>query len=327
MTSEHGKVIKLARLLADVKRVYDLESALPRALIADLKRVYDLESVLPPALIGELKHVYETEASDESVKELEALGEVLKKWRKNCFDTLQSEFAKLPPDHPLKCPVSLYSASGHGLDEVVHTRTLAWLLDPKEKHGFKTVLLEALLQFASEKSGRLRVRGNDVTARPERPYHSPRGEDAGRMDVWVEGRWAPGRTEPIGRQWLLVIEAKIGASEGPAQLKRYDKEIKRWGDKNPDARAFRVFLTPKGDPATTSKENWCKLSFLKLANLLWKRRDWLKEKAGFYFLRYYIAGILADVLHYTIGEEEFEKQEPLEALRVLKVMTILHEGG
>ncbi|MFI5366206.1 MAG: PD-(D/E)XK nuclease family protein [Candidatus Binatia bacterium] len=150
-----------------------------------------------------------------SVTDLTSLAEDLKAWRSHHQQLLQQYLAQLPSDDPLLGPVSLFGAMDYGRLETAHTRALAWMLDDRE-HGFGFQLLNALLLHLLE-GRRIRLTRVDRVESEVRT-------DAGRIDVLAKGRW-----EEMGKEvsWLLVIEAKIDAEEGEAQLSQYDDWLER----------------------------------------------------------------------------------------------------
>lgn len=101
----------------------------------------------------------------------------------------------------------IWSVVGLGRNEVQTARVLTWLLDPRGNHGAGDAYLQAvwreidgegLLGFALEEPSQS-LREN-----------YPMGDLSNRIDI-----------ELTGRNFLLFIEVKIGAPEGPAQLERY----------------------------------------------------------------------------------------------------------
>jgi hypothetical protein len=255
---------------------------------------------LPTAFLRDLEEVYEADgADDSSPEELDRLGARLDKWGRDCEERLRKAREKLHPDHPVKCPISLFRTMDLGRHEVAHTRALAWLLDPRGEHGFENVLVNALL-------GQVHCSGEQPAFYPdrvaaERFYRISEGEDAGRTDVWIEGRWGKSRG---GGRGLVVIEAKIDALEGEGQLARYNSEIAKWREEQrvDEGNVCRVFLTPaKGREASTGK-HWKALSFSKLARAFCDAADSLRNKPGHHYLRFYVAGVLKDILGLPTGQ-------------------------
>src|SRR5437016_5859383 len=197
-------------------------AALARKFLADLGRVHG--AVRQPAKSGsflsDLAQVYATlpVASDDN---LLFLATRFKKWRSLTLDSVRVRREKLPDDDPIRCPISLFRPKGYGRLETAHTRTLAWLLDPKGEHGFGTTLLAALFRHLCG-GGCSDIVGVEVKS--EYPIVQ------GRLDVLVTGAWKDETRKP----WALVIEAKVDAQEGDNQLKRYDAWLRsRVADREP----------------------------------------------------------------------------------------------
>ena len=155
-------------------------------------------------------------------------------WRQRTRLALRDALVALPADDPLCCPISLFRTMEYGRLETAHTRSLAWLLDPKSEHGFRDRLLAALLLRLSNRE---HVEGLSVDlVKTEHHVHS--GNEHGRLDVIAEGQW---REDGATSRWVLVIEAKIDARESIHQFGTYDS----WLAAKPH-HVFRVFLTPDG---------------------------------------------------------------------------------
>jgi hypothetical protein len=260
----------------------------------DLRSAYETESRLPPQFLDHLEYVFDTDSPDDvSLEGLERIQTPLDAWRDRCRGELQSEIAKLPRSHPVKCPISLFGTMHYGRLEVAHTRTLAWLLNPKGEHEFGDALLKALVRFSQGPQALKPFRVEKVSA--EWYYWNSQDEDAGRTDIWIEGFW---EDTAYGKPWLLVVEAKIDSSEADHQLDRYDKEIEA---NYSDYEVHRVFLTPEGRKPEGGLAEWKKLSFSQLVVGLWSNAGSLAAKPGYHFLQYYLAGVLKDVLHLPIG--------------------------
>jgi hypothetical protein len=116
----------------------------------------------------------------------------------------------------------------------------------------------------------------------------------GRLDVFANGRW---EESGIEAPWRLVIEAKIDAVEGEKQLSLYDE----WLGLDESEEALRVFLTPDGIKPKSSSARWHALSFLELAGAFRRAYSDLQGRAGYHFLRFYLAGVLRDVCRLQVG--------------------------
>lgn len=252
--------------------------------LADLRQVHATlqPQALSEAFLSDLKQVYATlpVASDDNLR---FLAHRFDEWRKRTEEFVRTRLAELPADDPLICPVSLFRTMDYGRLETAHTRTLAWLLNPKSEHGFGTTLLAALLRRVSGRDCFEKLHVKQVVS--ELPVDGAGAK--GRLDVLAEGTW---KEERGG--WVLVIEAKVDAWEGEDQLLKYEK----WLQENAAYReVFRVFLTPDGSEPETGAEEWESLSFLELVRSFRAVYGGLRRKSGFHFLRFYLAGVLQDV--------------------------------
>lgn len=263
----------------------------PRPVTKVLGRLYQVyASLRPPALsaafLTDLKRVYDTlpTASDTNLR---FLASRFDQWRQRTRALVARRLVELAQDDPLLCPISLFRTMDAGRLEVAHTRTLAWLLDPRKdaEHGFGNRLMAALLGRLAERDHFDRFYVEEVVA--ERAVDGDAGH--GRLDVLAKGEW-----ECAGEsvRWLLVIEAKVDSWEGDGQLDRYDE----WLDAHTaDRQTYRVFLTPGGDPPDGGCDEWEALSFLALVRCFRSVYGGLRPARGFHFLRFYLAGVLQDI--------------------------------
>jgi hypothetical protein len=266
---------------------HDSAKTLSQQFIADLNAVYSTTALrLPPSFIADLESVLATAKTKPPVEDFQFLEIHLREWRRSTRDRLKEWMASLPPDDPLLCPISLFGTMDYGRLETAHTRTLAWLLDPNREHGFGNELIESLLshvQGGEVPPGRILIE----RVESELPFNLPGSGRMGRIDVFAKGKWIKDDSS-----WLLVIEAKIDASEAKDQL----AQIEDWTDED-GTDVFRVFLTHDARKPESAQElrNWSRLAFSELASILWSAGKKQKDKAGYHFLRYYLAGVLQDV--------------------------------
>lgn len=139
-------------------------------------------------------------------------------------------------------PSTLMSVLGISRREVANCRVVRWLLDPLARHGIGADMVAAL----GDEIGR------DLKwpsrARAEAEVTRPRS----RADVVVTG---------AGNEWIVVIEAKVAAGEGPEQGHRLEQD---WTEGASSAATHLVFLTPEGRrlPRTArARELWTALSW------------------------------------------------------------------
>jgi len=246
----------------------------------------------------------------------------LEKIKKHVKTEIQKKVAQLlenDPQNPCFQEVTLFGPMDYGRLETAHTRTLAWLFDPKAPHGFRDKLVTALLADLPEYSGgKIEIKKvlSEKILNPgqKEKTFGPKNDKSGRIDLWIEGKEG-------SQKLLVVIEAKIDASESFGQLKKYDVELKKWEDNNYVVR--KVYLTTWGDIPETSKQpsTWHTMQFSRLANILWAagRCEATAERPpGYEFLRLYIAGILRDILGLTLPMHG-ESNSPYEALQFLQL--------
>jgi hypothetical protein len=265
--------IATRKLLTDLKRYSAMKDSLPSGFVSDLEKAYDAEVLGPNAM--------------------QRLDATLRSWYKRCAKHLASELKKLPPLHPIKCPISVLDTRGFSRLEVAHTRTLAWLLDPTKEHGFSDALIRGLVCELGTAGIPPRLHGVKVKA--ERFFRDSDTEGVGRTDVWVEAV----RND---RPWLLVIEAKIDAQEGSDQLASYNKAIADWERTHVDCQeTTRVFLTPDGREPSSGSPEWKPLSFKSMARAFCRTLSSLRGREGYHFLRFYLSGVFRDILDLPTG--------------------------
>ncbi|MBC06430.1 PD-(D/E)XK nuclease family protein [Thalassospira sp.] len=129
-----------------------------------------------------------------------------------------------------------WNLAGLGRDEVRNAAVLKWLLSPRGDHGLQAELLRNLLadipDFPQEPSRYCRLAVEDC----------PDGLRDSRVDIRID--------DP--RNFFLIIEVKIGASEQSDQLRRYCEIAAACAR---DGRPWKVvYLTCRGSAPTTAGE-------------------------------------------------------------------------
>ncbi len=209
--------------------------------------------------------------------------------------TIREGESKSDP-HPSMLKFGLLGEQSIGaLHETVHTKLLAWFLDPSKPHGFDDVLLRAVCKLTCLYEHVKRETLDDVVVITEHLTEGiNRRRSAGRIDIFVEGRVAK---KPIS----LWIEAKTMSDEGNRQLARYSKAIENWRKKRGNGSiAASVFLTPDGrDPKNRSNRSareskWQSLDYPRLALSLWRAAALKSNASGRDLLRLYLASVLRD---------------------------------
>lgn len=258
--------------------------------------------------------------SEDSTGDLMELGRTFEELRNHYQAELKTLLDSVDKDDPILCPVSLFGTMELGRRETAHTRALAWLLDPAGEHGFGNVLLEALLNSRLQgEQRRVHITVVNRVACECRVDCDPDEEDAGRLDVFAEGRW---EEESQESPWRLVIEAKIDAHESKEQLARYDAAMMLDGD---GANVLRVFLTRDGrQPETHEDVEWQSMAFLELAEVFGRELANLKDRHGYHFLRYYLAGVLRDICEVSVDLSE-HCRNPYAAVDYLRTVRRDHD--
>jgi PD-(D/E)XK nuclease superfamily len=213
----------------------------------------------------------------------------------------QALLRSLPHDDPLLSPVDLLHTIECASDETLHTKALAFALDPSKPHGFGKDILVALLQTIGkihQRAGvvavlkRIQKSTVRIRVRPEHQFRLEgfRNRRVARSDIWIE---AKARTKTA----VIVIENKIRASESDGQLAWYEHKVRDWCKRAGHSRFLLLFLTPDGVVARTAESQWwVPVSYLQVAaalRLAWKRN---KTAAGRNWLGLYINSITQGVI-------------------------------
>lgn len=257
-------------------------------------------------LLTSLEEIHDS--NEEDSLELKELGVFIEELDKGIITILSKRidgFKEVNPDHPLFCPVSLYQGIDGGRMEISHTRTLGWLLDPREKHGFNISLIRAFLEHVDKdyadkilKISKVYtekiIKNNKITTRPRRV---DRNSSWGRMDICIECILCDDNNKES--EGMVVIEAKIGAFERDEAMKIYDNSLKskRSVKKN---NIRKVFLSQKPPRAA----GWIHLNYLKMIESLTKELtkyyNYEPKPEGYHYLRYYLAGVFVDILEWPL---------------------------
>ncbi|MDO9270479.1 MAG: PD-(D/E)XK nuclease family protein [Methylobacter sp.] len=185
--------------------------------------------------------------------------------------------ARIEKDHKEKAlKFNVFSALGVTRKEVIHSRFLAYLLDPNEHHGQDSIFLNAFLtKIGIPEIG---AKNTEQIKRVRVTTEHSTGEALGRMDIVLFCQ--PG--------WLVVIENKVDAGEAAQQLTRYTKWLDRQQGYN---QKKLIFLTPTGHESVTAKAgDYLQLSYLDLAEAfsLFLDQDQIKAESVRIVLTQYI---------------------------------------
>lgn len=261
---------------------------------------------------------------------------------------LVEELKTEDPLNPLLCPVSLFGTLNLGEKETAHTGTIAWLLNPKKNHGFGDRLFKAffekfVLSTEEKRQAYENVFKNNCEVNSSAEYgfnlkdkitkDSLKSEN-GRIDIYLELKSTD--EQGYSKIWLAVIEAKVEHTETDEQLKKYDffidyrreeivKELEEKDTENETQNEHKaevtevdkLFITKRGDKATTARNNdeWMSLNYMDIVQALWltARKTAYKQPEGLNFLRYYFAGMLQDILGYSIDEPSSLNDDTIES--------------
>jgi hypothetical protein len=199
---------------------------------------------------------------------------------------------------PLLHSVSAFAALGFIRYERAHSEAIAWCMDPRQRHGFGTTLLERLLAC---------VEGSEATAMAARVSETPHDavhvhaehplHDKGRVDILVVSHAAP-------TPWVIAIEIKVDSGEGNKQLLRYSRGLSKL---YPHHVPLRIFATPNGHASTSAghgraRNQWHLLSLKKLTAAFSAELANAPDLPGSRFLSTFTTGLIEDHWRISIGD-------------------------
>ena len=154
--------------------------------------------------------------------------------------------------------------------ELRHTKTLAWLLDPKGSHNLGTAFIERFLQgLPAGVAGHGPANLDEARVFSELPVRnktlmlgeasSPEVAEASekdsskRIDVYVQ----------VDSTFFLAIEAKIGANEHGDQLQHYREAVQKQAGGSASATTLLLYLTLDGAAPAQQAESdaWTAISW------------------------------------------------------------------
>lgn len=248
--------------------------------LSRLKQLYGLLYNSGPeikALLGEVDSSNATDI-DDLLPQLRALRELFIK-------KSETIALKLSEDHPVMMPFGILGElSIAQLHETVHTKMLAWLLDPKKSHGFGTTFLQALLSESGAELSHL----TEVQVRTEYTLSS----GLGRLDIFVFGKGCDPKQTVDWGLWI-EIKSKQTTQEGANQLKRYEHHRSGWSYST-GGQDYGIFLTPDGrlPKSTDGIGLWKAISHINLIQILWREAENLHPKPlGLEWLRLYLSSV------------------------------------
>ena len=142
------------------------------------------------------------------------------------FDTLLKEFKDLPPA-PKPPRRGILELLGGEDKETLYTQLLAFLLDPSAEHGWKDMVLLALIEALPMDEGKrdLWTRRVEGSARGGKKYsvQPETGIEKGQIDLLIESH------KKDSEKWCIGIENKLHSGEGWKQLQRYAESLRKDG--------------------------------------------------------------------------------------------------
>jgi len=182
------------------------------------------------------------------------------------FVTSNSDLEQL---EALLAGFNIFDAIGMKYQEIRHSRTLAFLLNPQNDHGLGQHFLKRVLkEIALEQQNMISVVDIDVAnfsdAEARCEWNS--------IDILI--------ICPVAKV-IVAIENKLRANEHGDQLTRYKKTI----DEHPDWAGYQriyAFLTVDGHEPVRSADNdhWCSISYKVIFDELQRSHTNLKSKLG-----------------------------------------------
>jgi hypothetical protein len=155
-------------------------------------------------------------------------------------------------------PSDMLSVLGRSRDELMHSRLIAWLFVPTNRHGLGRRLLLQFVDALWPDEQLLRSGIVDIETEESGSAIDELGQlREARADIVVRGEGV-----------TIVIENKLDAGEQPDQCERL---YWGWAAQTGDARY--VFLTPSGRAPTTTRSAaaaaaWRSMSYAKLRDIL-----------------------------------------------------------
>lgn len=139
-----------------------------------------------------------------------------------------------------------------GRTEIRHSNMLAWLMDPRENHGFGEGVIKGFIQYY------VSAFSNDEDV------FSTLLMDFGEFVIYREWKNIDLLAVSEKDKYVLCIENKVGSKEHSNQLARYRKIVE---DAYPGYKKNYIFLSPDGMEAS-DPENWCTMSYQEVLDII-----------------------------------------------------------
>lgn len=179
--------------------------------------------------------------------------------------------------------------------EIKHSNVLAWLLSPRETHGFGDVVIKSVVQklFHDYKNELTSVNLSliQVTLMDFYDFHVRR--EWKNIDLTLSSE---------ENNLVIVIENKIWSGESPHQLEKYYKIIE---EEFPSYEKIFIFLTPDGS-LSSDTERWLSVGYPffidNIERILHRKRDGIAQSVQL-FIEHYI-----EILRrHIVGDNELAK--------------------
>ncbi len=179
--------------------------------------------------------------------------------------------------------------------EIRHSNVLAWLLNPKENHGFGDVFIKKFIQQVfSHNEEVLKATNNSLLKISLMDYD----------DFTVRREWKNIDILAVSEQneLVLIIENKVWSKESEHQLKKYLDIV---SDEFRNYTKINVFLTPDGD-TPSDEENWAIIDYNIVVDVLTKSIS-LRQETISDSVKYFLDQYVAILRRYIVGDNELQK--------------------
>ena len=209
-------------------------------LTSSLRQFLDDYARLQPSLIDQTKTVVSPPDSNLLANWLSSM--------RTPLDAVQASAWNFDP----------WEVAGLGRDEIRNTSVLAWLLNPRGSHGMGSAMLQHLLSYINKQKNNFPNSVENICN--VRTEICPNGDLSDRLDIEIDAT-----------NFYLIVEVKIGATEGKEQLERYGMLAETLNGHRPWS---LIYLTPgKKDAKTGGKYT------NNIINISWKEIAVMIEKS------------------------------------------------
>lgn len=155
------------------------------------------------------------------------------------LEALQADAPDLERIETFLNQFNVFETIGFTGQELMHSRFLAFLLDPKQTHGLGDLFLKSFLQKVLESTNKVSLR---------QAFDNADEGDLDQTTVHTEVYTGDGRIDFLllnaARKWAMIIENKVFSTEHSDQLGKYYRFVKA---SHSDWHIVGCYLTPGGD--------------------------------------------------------------------------------